>query len=468
MTVQNQASHSDDASKVSTRSRFVLTCIILLLLGLGVRLTVWHFNREAIAPVMSGLTAGYKDDARTLARGDLGLFLRGPNPPSDATVLAHPPGYAVLLALIFSVFGESDFAVRFLQIFCDSISAVLVFLIALELLSKRVATIAGVLAALSPQLAYNSLLLLPDSLAVLPILLAVLLFARARGRSRAWIGIVASGALLGLSCWLRPNGLLLPLFVAALIPILFERGKRLPMSVALIAAAVIVIAPLTIRNYAVFKQFIPISLGSGVTFVEGIADYDTSNTMALPRTDVELVQEESRRFNRPEYNGSLFNPDGIQRERDRVARGIDAIRSHPFWFMGVMIQRSASMLRWERVPANSGSPLVLETQPLTLPTRTVGVMLLRFPAMILKSVQKFFITAIMLPLVLFGLLVLLKRRQLMVIGLVCIVPAYFICIQSLLHTEYRYVLAMNYFLVILVAVSADSIVNAPKQRLRKI
>ncbi|HEV7843703.1 MAG TPA: hypothetical protein VGO69_08385, partial [Pyrinomonadaceae bacterium] len=33
------------------------------------------------------------------------------------------------------------------------------------------------------------------------------------------------------------------------------------------------------------------------------------------------------------------------------------------------------------------------------------------------------------------------------------VPAYFMCIQSALHTEYRYVLAIHYFLFIPVAVA---------------
>jgi 4-amino-4-deoxy-L-arabinose transferase-like glycosyltransferase len=447
MTTETQKSLSD--SKSFSRSRLALTCIILLLLALGVRLLVWHFNRQAIAPVMSGLTAGYKDDARTLAHGDLDLFLQGPNPPSDATVLAHPPGYSILLALVFSIFGESDFALRFFQLLCDAVSVVLVFLIALELVSKRVALIAGVLAALSPQLAYNSLLLLPDSLAVLPILLAVLVFARARGRSRAWTRMAASGALLGLSCWLRPNGLLLPLFLVALVPIVFERGKRLPLTVSLIAAAVLVIAPLTIRNYMVFKQFIPISLGSGVTLVEGIADYDSRGAMALARTDVELVQEEARRFNRPEYSGSLFNPDGIQRERDRVARGIAAIRSRPVWFTGVMIRRAASMLRWERVPAIAGSPLVLEPQSST----SLAATLLRYLGVVLKTIQKLFITAIMLPLFLIGILVLAKRRTVISLALVLVVPIYYLSAQSFLHSEYRYVMAIHYFFLILVAVT---------------
>lgn len=455
--------HTDKSSFINPRRQLILTCIILFLLALGVRLLVWQYNSVAIAPVMSGLTAGYKDDARILARGDLRLFLRGPDPLTNANVIAHPPGYSILIAAIFTLFGEADFAVRSLQIICDAISVALVFLIALELTSKRVALVAGALAAISPQLAYNSLLLLPDSLSVLPILLAVFLFIRARSHSRSWIKIATAGAMLGLSCWLRPNGLLLPLFVAALIPIVFERGKRLRIFVPLIAGAVILIAPLTIRNIVVFNRFIPISLGSGVTLIEGIADYDKEATMGFSRTDVEVVQEEAQRFNRPDYSGSLFNPNGVERERDRVARGITAIRSRPFWFLGVVIRRAGSMLRWERVPVISGSPVVLETQPASTGESTFAAKLLRFPAIILKTVQKLFITAVMLPLALFGLFVLVKTRRAYTFSILLVVPAYFICVQSLLHTEYRYVLTIQYFLIVMVGVAVNSTIKRARR-----
>jgi hypothetical protein len=59
----------------------------------------------------------------------------------------------------------------------------------------------------------------------------------------------------------------------------------------------------------------------------------------------------------------------------------------------------------------------------------------------------------MLPLAIIGLLILTLTRQRKAIALLLIVPAYYLCIQSALHTEYRYVLAIHYFLFILVAVA---------------
>src|SRR6266852_5756652 len=171
------------------------------------------------------------------------------------------------------VFGESDPAIEFVQMLCDALAAVFVFLIAGELMSGRIAVVAGILAALSPQFAYYSVLLLPDSLAVLPILGAVYFLIRAIKHPRLRLFALA-GILIGLSCWLRANALLLAPILACLVPLLLRRGRRLCYSLALVFGAAIVIAPITIKNAIVFHRFIPLSLGAGQKLLEGIAEYD--------------------------------------------------------------------------------------------------------------------------------------------------------------------------------------------------
>ncbi|MCA1635256.1 MAG: hypothetical protein LC802_16590 [Acidobacteria bacterium] len=80
----------------------------------------------------------------------------------------------------------------------------------------------------------------------------------------------------------------------------------------------------------------------------------------------------------------------------------------------------------------------------------------RAPRFIVSSVQNIFLTALMLPLYVAGFaLVLMWRgggagRTLLVL---LTVPVYYFCAQSALHTEYRYVLVIHYFLFVLAAVS---------------
>ena len=71
-----------------------------------------------------------------------------------------------------------------------------------------------------------------------------------------------------------------------------------------------------------------------------------------------IMKQEAEDFHRPDYYGTLFNPDGVERERGRLARGFAVIRRHPFWFSGVMARRAASMLRLERSRLVSTDPPV--------------------------------------------------------------------------------------------------------------
>jgi hypothetical protein len=580
-----------------TSKQAIITCALIFFVALGCRLLSWHDNRFEARKVQTQVTEGYKHTARLLQQGGVRSFFSANSPLSDPNHLGHPPGYSILIAVVYSLFGESDSALQIIQILADAAAAVLVFLIALALLKNRtVATIAALLVAFAPQFTYNSTLLLPDTLAVLPILLAVYFLIQSIRRPRLSMFIIA-GALAGLSCWLRANALLLAPFLAAVIPILFERGKRLRYALALVGGTILIVAPLTIRNYLVYDYFIPVSLGAGQTMLEGIADYDASGSTGIPNTDMGIMKWEAEIYQRPDYYGMLFNPDGVKRERERLARGFAVIRSRPFWFFGVMVRRGAGMLRLERVrlisadppvthslaianetpPAWSSSaadllasgkvtstqaevslspdaqtlqlkgdeskydnqfvsaPVTIEKQTdyvLRLPVRIeqgrmfvsiVGAnsnsqyasaiiepqdwkpseeqawnmieipfvsanaaqvqvvfanggskdahpvmqvgqpqlyalgpasfMWTRVPRALVRLMQKLFVTAIMLPLAIIGLLILILARQRNAIALLLIVPAYYICVQSALHTEYRYVLAIHYFLFVLVAVA---------------
>jgi hypothetical protein len=186
-----------------------------------------------------------------------------------------------------------------------------------------------------------------------------------------------------------------------------------------------------------------VSLGAGQTLIEGIADYNTDGTLGLPQTDMELIRGEAETFQRPDYAGSLFTPDGPERDRARLARGFAVIRAHPVWFFSVMIRRAASMLRLERTPLR-----------LQMADSNNSARFLQWP---LRVVQKLFITAIFLPLVLLGAGVLVYQRQFQHLAILLAVPCYYFCTQSALHTEYRYVLVIHYFLFVLVAVAVYTI-----------
>src|SRR6266404_2910262 len=592
--------HSFVVTRQLLRSR-VTIALLIFLLAFGVRLLSWHDTRLDVGKVQTTVSGDYKRVAQLLRQGGVASFLSSSSPLNDLNTLGHPPGYSILIAAVYSVCGDSDTAVQFAQIVCDALAAVLIFLIVGELLPLSAAVVAGMLAAFSPQFAWNSVLVLPDSLAVLPILLAVYCLTRAAKNPRLVTFLIA-GALVGVSCWLRANAMLLTFFIAAAVLVLFKTERPWRLALAVVCGTLLIILPLTIRNAIVFHRFIPLSLGAGQTLLEGIADYDHEGRFNVPKTDMGIMKQEAEDFHRPDYYTTLFNPDGVERERARLARGFAVIRSHPFWFAGVMIRRAASMVRLERsrlvstsppvnhslneidrlqpiwantpaellaggwVPSPGAKALVspdgqtlrlegddskygdqfmsapvnvkkntdyaftvpikieqgriklsvrdakrktdssaivdtLETksaveQPVnelqlsfvatkddrvrlvfsneaSIPVNPVAqigptklfelgparFLWTRYPRFLVHGIQKIFLTAVMLPLAIIGLVLLVvkkQRRPLIVLGVVAV---YFFCVQSIVHTEYRYVLAVDYSLFALVGVAVAGMID---------
>jgi hypothetical protein len=70
----------------------------------------------------------------------------------------------------------------------------------------------------------------------------------------------------------------------------------------------------------------------------------------------------------------------------------------------------------------------------------------RYPRFVIHAIQRVFITAVILPAALIGLLIMILKKQRAAIVVLSVVPVYFFTVQSAVHTEYRYVIAVTYFL----------------------
>ena len=337
--------------------RIAIASVTIFIIAFGVRLLSWHDTRREVGKVQTVVAADYQHVARLLRQDGARGFFSSSGPLADPNMLGHPPGYPIAIALVWGVFGESNASIQLFQIVCDALAAVLVFLIAIELFPYATALLSGLLVAFAPQFSWNSVLLLPDTLAVFPLILAVYLLTRTFKRPHL-VTLILAGACLGLSCWLRANALFMAPLLAVAILFLFDKKRRCQFAGIFLAAALLVIAPLTIRNWIVFHHFIPVSLGAGQTMLEGISDYDPERKFGIPNTDMGIMKMEAEEHNRPDYYSTLFAPDGIKRDRMRVARAFDVIRQNPGWFVGVMVRRAGYMLRLERARRISTDPPV--------------------------------------------------------------------------------------------------------------
>jgi hypothetical protein len=273
---------------------------------------------------------------------------------------------------------------------------------------------------------------------------------------------VGAGALIGLSCWLRANALLLPLFGAVAAAWVSKSSKRLSAALAVISGAIFIIAPITIKNAVVFHRFVPVSLGAGQTLLEGIADYDTS--LGVPQTDMEIIQQEAQIHGRPEYAEGLFNVDGIERDRSRTARALGIISSRPLWFGSVVARRAVGSMRLDPVPVLSPEPPLSHSNAGS-EKLIWGLNYIRQP---IRVMQRFFTTALFIPFVLIGIALAVYLRKKKELVLLLVVPIYYLTVQSLLHTERRYVYVIHFFFTVFASLALCWLGGLVFQQLRKL
>ncbi len=203
-------------------------------------------------------------------------------------------------------------------------------------------------------------------------------------------------------------------------------------------AALAAILPLTIRNIAVYGVAVPIRPGLGVTLVEGLGVYDP----AFPATDGALLSDEAIRYGRPDYEDALYQPDGLEREHERIRRALDAIAARPFWFAGVMLDRMRLMLIYDP----DGQP--------GWPDDTAYVGTTEQPA--IRFLQRVvFRTWFVWLLILAGATCLVLRGEWRTALLLSAIPIHHLLLQSLLLTEYKYTLPVHAWLFVIAAATVE-------------
>jgi 4-amino-4-deoxy-L-arabinose transferase-like glycosyltransferase len=170
----------------------------------------------------------------------------------------YPVGYSALLGGVYKLFGSGLHVAPLVNATVGALTAVIVYLFGLELLSRSRARVAGALLALHPGLVLYCTLVMTEPLAGFLVLLTGYL-AWKLGRYR-W-GAVLCGVAVALSAFVRPQSLL-----TAPLLLLLVRGtwlRRLTQTALAGAVCVCMIAPWSVRNCLVLDGCALISTNGG-------------------------------------------------------------------------------------------------------------------------------------------------------------------------------------------------------------
>lgn len=192
------------------------------------------------------------------------------------------PLYPFILGLCYKVFGINLLAARLFQAVIGSISCSLLYLLSRRLFNEPVARLSGIVMALYPLAIYFDGELLIANLLIFLTLLGMVLLYRSWHLDKQWY---LPGLAFGLAAIARPN-VLVPI-VALLGWFFWEyrlRPGKLSRALQFAAAVALVIAPVTIRNYAVSGRFVLIAWQGGTNFYIGNNPESDGITAIVPGT----------------------------------------------------------------------------------------------------------------------------------------------------------------------------------------
>ena len=322
MVSRDRANSSELAVPLTEPKRTYWMLLALVGLGFALRLGLGIATGLNAAPEPSSDSLEYDTYAWNVAQG---RGYRGMSPDvadQDHLTAYRPPGISIVWAGLYWVFGHRYDVVRITHCLIASATILLVYSIGRRCFNDTV----GLLAA-AGYAVYPSAILLASQLLSEPLgtfwflwfILACLQFAERPSWSRG----VWAGFLLGLSILSRPNPLLM-IPLVGLWAVWQFRGQRAAMMKAFVipVAAIAVLVPWWVRNYAVFHTFIPVSTLSGSGLLQG-----NNRIVALdPKLRGYMIWDS----NIPEYRDALKSSnDEVKRDEIAKAFAIQWLKYNP-------------------------------------------------------------------------------------------------------------------------------------------
>lgn len=264
------------------------------------------------------------------------------------------PLYIYLLALVYKVFGHGLFLPRLFGIILGSLSCVLVFLIAQKFFNRTVGIISGVVACFYAMLIYYDAQLLITTLIVFLdlVLIGLLILTAERPKPLNWL---FCGVVLGLSAIARPNILVFVPFI--LIWMSYRLKSKLVFKAILVRwlilclGVLLLIFPVTLRNYVVGKDFVLIAWQGGYNFYLGNNPDASGWSATAPQIDktwwggykeaIWLAEEETGMKLKPSQISDFW-----------LKKGTDFVFSRPLSWLKLMARKTIYFWRGYEISNN--------------------------------------------------------------------------------------------------------------------
>jgi hypothetical protein len=258
-----------------------------------------------------------------------------------AQQFGRAPGYPLFLAVIGAGAGDDDDVpgqVKIAQAIVGALGVLVIGLLARRAAGPAAGVAAAAIASVYPPLVWICAYVLSEVLysttALITVLLLDLALDRVEGSSTcSWSrrgGLLAIGAGVGAGAAILVRPAML--FFLPLAALWLAARRRVALAAALLGAALIVVAPWTVRNLRVYDRFVLVASEGGVTFWTGNHPLARGEGDLAANPDIKAA-EIAFRAAHPGLTAEELEPLYY-----RDALGY--IAAHPGWWLGLLVKKA--------------------------------------------------------------------------------------------------------------------------------
>lgn len=246
-------------------AKLILFLIFILALLLRIGFILFYDNAKML------INEHYAADERSYEQVAVNL-LQGKGFVNDAGLYSYrAPAYPLFLAILYFIFGQSLVAVRFVQVIIGALTCLVIYSVGKEVFDERVGLISAFICAIYYPFIQQVGYLITEILFIVLLALSVYYLYCAYNSNYKINFLILSGLSLGISILCRESLIIFPFFVWIWIMLDRRFGFRFKLYRAILLTFFIslVVLPYTIRNYCIYRAFIPVTVGGGHTLYYG-------------------------------------------------------------------------------------------------------------------------------------------------------------------------------------------------------
>jgi len=323
-------------------------------------LALWIFPERHLG---TNAEIAYLGGARLIVEGE---GLSDPSYPVFA-----PPLYSIMIAGGLYLFGDDQTPIKIAQAIADSLTVVIVYLIAKDIFGRKTAFLASALLSIYPFSIYPVTYIGAETFFTLFLSLFVLLSLYGI-RYDKWQYYFTAGAVLGLATLTRGTTQFYPIFFFLILVSIKKVSKPLLRRyLAFCLAFIAVILPCSLRNYVVLDEFIPVAT-AGANFLPACSE----KFWPIP----ESTKEWPQLFELMKSRGiEMPSKDGKPSEKDRffLKAGLEyckiRLENEPLSFFPFMLKKFFRL--WYATESGMNHAIIMAINILIYLAAAAGIML---------------------------------------------------------------------------------------------